>query len=294
MLAVLLRHIHDALLLGGKNLFQKAAHQFGRTVESIQIGFYVVPQVVVLVAPTNGLFLGGGKFFFQATVLHVHHIAVVGLLFQLGKFFFGQRVVTEKGALADIIQIARMNEGFFRERGLFLHSGKLLLFFGESGAGSGKRLFFLVDLRSQAVQTLLLPLDFELGDGRVFFSAATLTKEALIHARDLDYIGKRTFLGNYSLTEEEFSKLKKQADHGYMMDVENRRLKEELSTAKKEAVRWSNKYHDLWYDVKPYLDALHRAPELVRGFLEKILAPKQERTMNVPQRNRKRGQDMEL
>ena len=37
----------------------------------------------------------------------------------------------------------------------------------------------------------------------------TLTKEALIHARDLDYIGKRTFLGNYSLTEEEFSKLKK-------------------------------------------------------------------------------------
>ena len=122
----------------------------------------------------------------------------------------------------------------------------------------------------------------------------TLTKEALIHARDLDYIGKRTFLGNYSLTEEEFSKLKKQADHGYMMDVENRRLKEELSTAKKEAVRWSNKYHDLWYDVKPYLDALHRAPELVRGFLEKILAPKQEHTMNVPQKNRKRGQDMEL
>ncbi len=123
---------------------------------------------------------------------------------------------------------------------------------------------------------------------------ATLAKEALIHARDLDYIGKRTFLGNYSLTEEEFSKLKKQADHGYMIDVENRRLKEELSTAKKEAIHWSNKYHDLWYDVKPYLDALHRAPELVRGFLEKILAPKQERTMNVPQKNRKRGQDMEL
>ena len=262
--------------------------------ESIQIGLYIVPQVVVLVTPTNGLFLGGGKFFFQATVLHVHHIAVVGLLFQLGKFFFGQRVVTEKGALADIIQIARMNEGFFRERGLFLHSGKFLLLFGEGLTGFGKRLRLLVGLGGQAVQTFLLPLDFELGDGQVFFSAATLTKEALIHARDLDYIGKRTILGNYSLTEEEFSKLKKQADHGYMMDVENRSLKEELSTAKKEAIRWSNKYHDLWYDVKPYLDALHCAPELVRGFLEKILAPKQERTMNVQQQNRKRGQDVEL
>ena len=49
---------------------------------------------------------------------------------------------------------------------------------------------------------------------------------------------------------------------------------------------------DLFYS--PYLDAFHRAPELVRSFLEKILAPKQERTMNVPQRSRKRGQDMEL
>ena len=46
--------------------------------------------------------------------------------------------------------------------------------------------------------------------------------------------------------------------------------------------------------MKPYLDALHRAPELVRGFLEKILASKQERTMNEQQKNRKRGQDVEL
>lgn len=121
-----------------------------------------------------------------------------------------------------------------------------------------------------------------------------ITKDALIHARDLDDIGKRTFLGNYSLTEDELSALKKQASHGYMMEVENRRLKEELSAAKKEAARWSNKYHDLWYDVKPYLDALHLAPELVRSFLEKILAPKQERTMNVQQQNLHRGQDIEL
>ena len=105
---------------------------------------------------------------------------------------------------------------------------------------------------------------------------------------------KAVFIPPAKLVVVARSSYPKQADHGYMMDVENRRLKEELSTAKKEAVRWSNKYHDLWYDVKPYLDALHRAPELVRGFLEKILAPKQERTMNVPQQNRKRGQDMEL
>ena len=110
----------------------------------------------------------------------------------------------------------------------------------------------------------------------------------------MESLGKRTLLGNYSLTENELSTLKKQAAHGYIMDVENRRLKEELSTAKKEAAHWGQKYHELWYEVKPYLDALYRAPELVCSFLEKILALKQERTMNVLQKNRKRGQDMEL
>ena len=123
---------------------------------------------------------------------------------------------------------------------------------------------------------------------------AAITKDALIHAQDMESLGKRTLLGNYSLTENELSTLKKQAAHGYIMDVENRRLKEELSTAKKEAAHWGQKYHELWYEVKPYLDALHRAPELVCGFLEKILAPKQERTMNVQQQNRKRGQNVEL
>ncbi len=36
-------------------------------------------------------------------------------------------------------------------------------------------LLFLVDLGGQAVQPLLLPLDFELGDGQVFFGAAAFT-----------------------------------------------------------------------------------------------------------------------
>jgi len=68
-----------------------------------------------------------------------------------------------------------MNEGFFCERGLFLHSGKFLLLFGEGLTGFGKRLRLLVGLGGKGVQTFLLPLDFELGDGQVFFSAATLT-----------------------------------------------------------------------------------------------------------------------
>ena len=101
-------------------------------------------------------------------------LAVVSLFFQFGKFFFGQRVVAEKGALADIIQITRMNEGFFCERGLFLHSGKFLFGLGEGFVGLGEVLLFLVNLGGQAVQPFLLPLNFELGDGQVFFGAAAL------------------------------------------------------------------------------------------------------------------------
>ena len=100
---------------------------------------------------------------------------MVGLLFQLGKFFFGQRVVAEEGALTNIIQIARMNKGFFGERGLFLDSGKFLLLLGEDLTGFSKRLCLLVGLGGQGVQPFLLPLDFELGDGQVLFGTAALT-----------------------------------------------------------------------------------------------------------------------
>ena len=100
--------IHSTLLLGNQNLFQKAAYQFRRTMKRVQIRLHIVPKVMILLTPMSSFLLGGGKFFFQAAVLHIHHIAVVGLFFQLGEFFFGQRVVAEEGALADIIQITRM------------------------------------------------------------------------------------------------------------------------------------------------------------------------------------------
>ena len=40
--------------------------------------------------------------------------------------------------------------------------------------GLGEVLLFLVNLGGQAVQPFLLPLNFELGDGQVFFGAAAL------------------------------------------------------------------------------------------------------------------------
>ena len=109
-----------------------------------------------------------------------------------------------------------------------------------------------------------------------------ITKDALIHAQDVESLGKRTLLGNYSLTEDELSALKKQAAHGYIVDVENRQLKQQLAAAERDCAEWQARYRDLRNDVQPYLDALRHAPERVRNFFENLLARKPERTADAP------------
>ena len=109
-----------------------------------------------------------------------------------------------------------------------------------------------------------------------------ITKDALIHAQDVESLGKRTLLGNYSLTEDELSSLKKQAAHGYVVDVENRQLKQQLAAAKRDCAEWQTRYRDLRNDVQPYLDAMRHAPERVRNFFENLLAQKPERIADAP------------
>ena len=109
-----------------------------------------------------------------------------------------------------------------------------------------------------------------------------LTKDALIHAQNMESLGKRTLWGNYSLTEDELSTLKKQAAHGYIMDMENRQLKQQLAAAKRDCAEWKARYRDLRNDVQPYLNALRHAPERVRNFFENLLARKPERTADAP------------
>ena len=111
---------------------------------------------------------------------------------------------------------------------------------------------------------------------------AAVTKDTLIHAQDVESLGKRTLLGNYSLTEDELSALKKQAAHGYIMDVENRQLKQQLAAAERDCAEWQARYRDLRNDVQPYLDAMRHAPERVRNFFENLLARKPERTADAP------------
>ena len=122
---------------------------------------------------------------------------------------------------------------------------------------------------------------------------AAVTKDALIHAQDMESLGKRTLLGNYSLTEDELSALKKQAAHGYVVDVENRQLKQQLAAAKRDCAEWQARCLDLRNDVQPYLNALRHAPERVRNFFENLLSQKPERTASIP-KDRHHEQNAEL
>ena len=122
---------------------------------------------------------------------------------------------------------------------------------------------------------------------------AAVTKDALIHAQDMESLGKRTLLGNYSLTEDELSALKKQAAHGYVVDVENRQLKQQLAAAKRDCAEWQARYRDLRNDVQPYLNALRHAPERVCNFFENLLSQKPERTASIP-KDRHHVQNAEL
>ena len=122
---------------------------------------------------------------------------------------------------------------------------------------------------------------------------AALTQNALIHAQDVASLGKKTLLGNYSLTEEEFSQLKSQAAHGFMVDMENRQLKQQLSAAQQDSIKWQTRYRNLRNEVQPYLDAMRHAPERVRNFFENLLSQKPERTASIP-KDRHHEQNAEL
>ena len=141
---------------------------------------------------------------------------------------------------------------------------------------------FKVRREQERLDTLTAQADQQKQSLAAIQKKSTLTKNALIHAQDVATLGKKTLLGNYSLTEEEFSQLKSQAAHGFMVDVENRQLKQQLSAAQQNSINWQTRYRNLRNEVQPYLDAMRHAPERVRYFFENLLAQKPERTADAP------------
>ena len=88
---------------------------------------------------------------------------------------------------------------------------------------------------------------------------------------EIDGMGRKTFTGKLELTPQEGETLKQLARKGVVADAVISDLKQKLTSARKDARIWKDRYEKLLEQTKDYLTAVKRAPEKVRAFLDRIL-----------------------
>ena len=84
-------------------------------------------------------------------------------------------------------------------------------------------------------------------------------------------MGRKTFTGKLELTPQEGETLKQLARKGVVADAVISDLKQKLTSARKDARIWKERYEKLLEQTKDFLAAVKRAPEKVRAFLDGIL-----------------------
>ena len=96
-------------------------------------------------------------------------------------------------------------------------------------------------------------------------------KVAAISFAEIDSMGRKTFTGKLELTPQEGETLKQLARKGVVADAVISDLKQKLTSARKDARIWKERYEKLLEQTKDFLAAVKRAPEKVRAFLDGIL-----------------------
>lgn len=88
---------------------------------------------------------------------------------------------------------------------------------------------------------------------------------------EVDQMGRKTFTGKLELTPQEGETLKQLAKKGIVADAAIADLKQKLTSARKDARIWKERYEKLLAQAKDFLSAIQRAPEKVKAFLDHIL-----------------------
>ena len=96
-------------------------------------------------------------------------------------------------------------------------------------------------------------------------------KTTAVTLAEIDNMGRKTFTGKLELTSPESETLKQLARKGVVADAVISDLKQKLTTARKDARIWKERYEKLLEQTKDFLAAVKRAPEKVRAFLDRIL-----------------------
>lgn len=101
---------------------------------------------------------------------------------------------------------------------------------------------------------------------------------------EIDQMGRKTFTGKLELTPQEGETLKQLAKKGIAADAVVTDLKQKLTSARKDARIWKERYEKLLTQTKDFLAAIQRAPDKVRAFLDRILHT--ERAASRPKKQR--------
>ena len=96
-------------------------------------------------------------------------------------------------------------------------------------------------------------------------------KTTAISLAEIDSKGRKTFIGKLELTPQEGETLKQLAKKGVVADAVISDLKQKLTSARKDARIWKERYEKLLEQTKDFLAAVKQAPEKVRAFLGRIL-----------------------
>lgn len=94
---------------------------------------------------------------------------------------------------------------------------------------------------------------------------------------EIEQMGQSTLMGKVQFTQKEAAELKMLAKAGVTAKAEIIDLKRELNLAKKEILLWKGRYEKLKEETKDFVEALKRAPELVKEFIQKALSMKPEK-----------------
>ena len=111
-----------------------------------------------------------------------------------------------------------------------------------------------------------------------------IQKATAVTLAEIGGMGRKTFTGKLELTPQEGETLKQLAKKGVVADAVISDLKQKLTSARKDARIWKERYEKLLEQTKDFLAAVKRAPEKVRAFLDRILHT--ERTESNPKKQR--------
>ena len=91
---------------------------------------------------------------------------------------------------------------------------------------------------------------------------------------EIEEIGKTNFFGKVEMTQDECTYLKERAKLSLIQETQITDLKNKLSSAKKDIGIWKKRYEALYEQTKEFLEAVKRAPEKIKTFIQQIIHSK--------------------